>query len=438
MIDSIFTTAAEWISMMVLVILSHRRYSNLWTGVIAVCAFPIMYYSHDIGMMLGIVGGAGWMGSMAFSLIVMYLLMRLMIKASRKKVWFLWGLAFVFAELSGSVITFLGSFFGKESVWTGQSLWINLIRLAIYLLMGAGLYFMEHRIAKEFRHIHVSIWECLISVLIAITVFVIGNLDVIVMILQNGVPSSNAESNVIDYTKVLVNLCGVAMIYSLQNSLLRHHLEKETTLMTALMERQHDQYEFSRESMELINRKYHDLKHQIQVIESENDDAKKGEYLQEIKQGLDHFYAKANTGNAALDTVLTSKQLMCEADGITMITVADGSALSHISVMDMCSLMGNILDNAIESTRKAPEDERLIRLTIAKKQKFAVIRCENYCEKVPVIKDNQLKTTKQDKENHGYGTKSLVYVAEKNGGSASFNAQDHWFTVSIFLPLPSE
>ena len=121
--------------------------------------------------------------------------------------------------------------------------------------------------------------------------------------------------------------------------------------------------------------------------------------------------AQNKTGNSVLDTVLTGKSLYCAKRQIKLTCVADGAQLSFMDVMDICTLFGNALDNAIECELSIPDKEkRLIHLEVYTKKDFLVIRCENYCPAPPVFQDGLPMTTKADREYHGYVLKSMRYT----------------------------
>ena len=137
-----------------------------------------------------------------------------------------------------------------------------------------------------------------------------------------------------------------------------------------------------------------------------------------------------------LDTILFSKQLYCAKHRIAMMVVADGARLGFMDVMDICSVFGNALDNAIESVLKLPDKEkRLIRIAVYTQNNFLMIRVENYFEGPLQMEDGEFKTTKRDKGRHGYGIKSIHCIAEKYGGSVSAEAQDNWFHLRVLLPI---
>ena len=97
---------------------------------------------------------------------------------------------------------------------------------------------------------------------------------------------------------------------------------------------------------------------------------------------------------------------------------------------------GNALDNAIEHVIMIPEEEkRLIHLSVSAKKNFVFIKIENYCE--TEIKKNEhsfITTTKTDKQNHGFGLRSICAAAEKYGGSVNFDQIQNWFELIILLP----
>ena len=202
------------------------------------------------------------------------------------------------------------------------------------------------------------------------------------------------------------------------------------------MQNQYVQYKQSRESIELINYKYHDLKHQIAVLRSEEDPKKREEFLNRMEDGIRQYEAQNKTGNKVLDTVLTTKSLYCTKHGITFTCVADGTLLDFMDVMDICSIFGNALDNAIECELKIPDKEkRLIHVTVSKQKMFLILRFENYCEETLQYQEGALVTTKKEKEFHGYGLKSIQYTANKYEGAVSMNVEDNWFELKVLIPM---
>ena len=192
----------------------------------------------------------------------------------------------------------------------------------------------------------------------------------------------------------------------------------------------------SRESIELINYKYHDLKHQIEMLRKEQDPEKRTAFLNQMEDEIKQYELQNKTGNNVLDTVLTGKSMYCDKHGITLTSVVDGSLLDFMETMDICSIFGNALDNAIESVLAIPEKEkRLIHVTVTKQKSFILIRVENYFEGNLEYSNGELESTKKEKTFHGYGIKSIRYTANKDDGAVDIDTENQWFNLRILIPM---
>ncbi len=206
--------------------------------------------------------------------------------------------------------------------------------------------------------------------------------------------------------------------------------------MQNILQNQYANYQRSEESVELINRKYHDLKHQIAMLRNEAKGGRNLKYLDRVEQEIRAYEAENKTGNRVLDTILTSKSLHCQKNGIQLTCVADGSLLGFMDVMDLSALFGNALDNAIEGVSVLPSDEqKLIHLSVARQKGFVSIRLENRCKETMHIEKGMPSTTKAEKGLHGYGLKSIQATVEKYGGSVTVHAENGWFELRILIPL---
>ena len=152
-----------------------------------------------------------------------------------------------------------------------------------------------------------------------------------------------------------------------------------------------------------------------------------------------------NTGNQVLDVILTTKSLQCQKKKITLNAMVDGDLLTGIHVKDICSLFGNLIDNAIEATQLLENPEqRLITLSVRSRNQFVIVECENCSDPASVRLQktnarrrfqnlNLPRTTKGDKVKHGFGLKSIAQVAEKYGGAMNCSYEDGWFKVKVLL-----
>ncbi len=119
-----------------------------------------------------------------------------------------------------------------------------------------------------------------------------------------------------------------------------------------MLQLQYDTYKMSAESVELVNQKYHDLKHQIQILRRTESEEEKNAYLDQMEEEIKTYEARNKTGNRVLDIILTTKSLQCQKQGISLTCVAEGEELSFMRPMDISALFGNALDNAIERRPK--------------------------------------------------------------------------------------
>lgn len=143
------------------------------------------------------------------------------------------------------------------------------------------------------------------------------------------------------------------------------------------------------------------------------------------------------TGNEALDTILTEKSLACSNEDIVLSCIADGGALDFMSPSDIYSFFGNALDNAIEAVRQVSDPERRnITLNVARRGKMVAVSIENFYELMPKFQDGMPTTTKANKANHGFGVKSMQATCARYSGMLHMGAKDGVFYLNALLAGP--
>lgn len=270
-------------------------------------------------------------------------------------------------------------------------------------------------------------------VVISVTCFLMSNLSFV----YSNTPFSSSAIEGIYNIRTLMDLAGVAMLYAYHVQRRELYAQRELDAIQNILQNQYIQYKQSRESIDVVNRKYHDLKHQIAVLRAEQDPQRRMDFLDGMEEEIRAYEAQNKTGNSVLDTVLTGKSLYCARHGVELTCVADGAQLDFMDVMDICSIFGNMLDNAIEYELTIQDKKkRLIHLAVYTKKNFLVIQCENYCEDALELRDGIPVSTKGDGAYHGYGVKSIRYTAEKYGGTMTIHSRDNWFEMNIVIPIP--
>ncbi|MCI9175516.1 MAG: GHKL domain-containing protein [Lachnospiraceae bacterium] len=228
----------------------------------------------------------------------------------------------------------------------------------------------------------------------------------------------------------------LAITLYLQNELFKKgEMRKEIELMNLLRKKEREQYHLSKETIALINQKAHDLKHQIRALrEMPKEQADK--YLDEMEESVSLYEAMIQTGNETLDIILTEKSLFCRERGIALSCVADGSCLDFIDTVDLYTILGNAIDNAIEAAVKLKEQEkRQIDLMIYRRKKLLTIQLINPLEAPLVYEEGVPVTTKKDRGYHGFGLKSIKHTLKRYDGVLNIEEADGCFFVTMMIPI---
>lgn len=426
-IPRIYTAIAEWMACMLFILPVKKRFDNAKTG--ALMAVFLIVQSVFL-MITGSVKIYFWIPCMIIAVLMMIGFIYGCCEISLRDAGYFGMIAFVAAEFMASIEWQVVCFF-----WDGTVPAVaiqGVVLVAIYGCVAVILYKMLHMHLPKDGKMGISIKEYISGLVIAIAVFAVSNIS----FLTENTPFSGRYSFEIGNIRTLVDLGGIAILYAHLIQCCELRVRKELEAVQNVLQNQYVQYKQSRESIELINYKYHDLKHQIAVLRSEEDPKKREEFLNRMEEEIRQYEAQNKTGNKVLDTVLTTKSLYCAKHGITFTCVADGTLLDFMDVMDICSIFGNALDNAIECEVKIPEKEkRLIHVTVSKQKQFLILRFENYCEETLQYQEGTPVTTKKEKEFHGYGLKSIQYTVNKYEGAVSVNLEDNWFELKVLIPI---
>lgn len=213
--------------------------------------------------------------------------------------------------------------------------------------------------------------------------------------------------------------------------ILRHDLDVQQQLWA----QQRAQYETAMQNVDVINQKCHDLKHQIAALRLVADDAQRDSSIRSLEQSVMIYDAIAESGNKILDAVLTEKSLLCEAKGVELTCMADGKCFAFMDAVDLYAMVGNILDNAVESAARLPDPEqRTISFMAFSRAGLAFLQVENYYQGELQFDGALPRSSKPNADYHGFGLKSIQSVAEKYGGFLTVQAEDQIFLLRVTIP----
>lgn len=133
--------------------------------------------------------------------------------------------------------------------------------------------------------------------------------------------------------------------------------------------------------------------------------------------------------------ILNEKSLRCRSRGIALTYMGPGAELSFLDDMDLYSMFGNILENAITAADQFSQPEkRVVGMTIERKGNFVLLNTVNYLPKGLAFADGLPQTTKQgEKGYHGYGLKSIREIARRYHGDVSISATGGIFRLRVYL-----
>ena len=180
----------------------------------------------------------------------------------------------------------------------------------------------------------------------------------------------------------------------------------------------------------------HDYRNHIQVMKAyaaQGDMASISRYLDALDTDLNTVDTVIKTGNPMADAILNSKISLAKSRDIKVIADAHIPVKLKFSEIDLCCILGNLFDNAIEASQKLPEDKRLIRVYMDMKNTQLYISFTNFTGEGKLTRvDRLFRSTKG--EGHGLGLVRIDAIVDRLGGYLSRNSESGAFTTEILLP----
>ena len=229
-----------------------------------------------------------------------------------------------------------------------------------------------------------------------------------------------------------------ALIFILLEYLLQRIMKREEDktiiYQNKLMKQQMDEIENIYMSMRGWRHDYHNHLQSLKGYLSLNKVEQMKDYLNELETDLDSIDTLYHSGNLQLDSILNAKLAIAEKGQIRIHCDASIPPQLHVSDLDLCVILGNLLDNAIESCRKIKDpDERFIRVYIGILKKQLYISITNATSETVKQRTDHYFTTKRG--DHGHGLKRVDQVVKKYDGYLNRQNEPGVFATEIVLPL---
>ncbi len=250
-----------------------------------------------------------------------------------------------------------------------------------------------------------------------------------------------------DYSYLMVTiltflLMNIAVFYFMENIVKREEKSQQEKLTREQVRNQLRLYEQMNANYERQRREAHEYKNNISCIQwmlRSGDKKKAMDYVEKLlgKKAKDEV-SEIETKNPILNAILNQKyHLAWEKNIIVTLSVNDLSQV-EIEENDLVVLISNLFDNAIEAVEKMAQN-KIIHFKMINEQEQLTVSIKNpIIEEVEVVEGNYIKTTKQDKENHGIGMKNIKFIIEKYQGASTIKCKDKWFNFSAILPHKQE
>lgn len=254
------------------------------------------------------------------------------------------------------------------------------------------------------------------------------------MMIDNGMSSSFGVALSVAMGLMLINIITYLLMVQISKKNEEH---TEYVIEKMQVELYKTKLEESKNSFDEISRFRHDMKNHLQCVdalitENELQNAKK--YIKEIiDSGLNTGYCEIHTGNRVVDIILNAKILQCKKENIETVINIENFAFK-IDDMDICIILGNLLDNAIEECIRA-EGKKSIEFSISQNKGYVNIVIKNTIRNELIGKEIDFSTSKDNKKLHGIGLKSVRMAVKKNCGAVEFDIDRGCFIVNVLLPF---
>ena len=343
----------------------------------------------------------------------------LMTEAAPREAAYCMVLAYMTQHLHHCLGLILDHFCGTDGWWSAEiTVWIRLalVGFLVYLLFVRRICRDGHYPASVLKAL--SLYGLVMAVMYFLSIYV------------SDLPEGWLHGV---YTALLILVLMAEEVRSADQ--LRLQAEAQTRERMESMHR--TQYEMSKENIALINRKSHDLRRQVAALRTVGTPEEQAEAIAGIEQAVEIYDRSFRTGSRALDTVLMQKALLCSQQHIELSVMADGSLLRFIKSVNLFTMVSNILDNAIEACLRIPEEEkRAIHLSVHEKRGLVILQCENPYVGTVEMKDGLPVTIKEDKANHGIGTRSIAATAAEYGGVMRIDPTGGMYVLRIIFQPP--
>ena len=330
---------------------------------------------------------------------------------------------FFFAFIS---MDFLGQEFDQIVYIDTISFWKCVIYICSRVLMCCLVRWMQR--AKEIK---MRIWEYkTILILIDIALYVLikqYHIKLVGMAFGSRDIEGGAAGITLLSITVIIFFVGIVLF---KNKMIK----KENELLIVRDEMLQKNYRELECQLEQSRQLMHDIKNHFLILkdyEKKNDYEGLHNYLQEMEKNYLDASTHIWTGNRIVDLVLEQQKEVSQKKGIQFFIEASPIPEWLLDDSELCSLFGNLLDNAVEACDLIKEGKKEIRIRLERQNQLIFVKIRNTIAQSPRMKSGRLISTKADKKVHGYGLKNVRRIVNKYEGEFSYQITEKEFQVNI-------
>ena len=227
-------------------------------------------------------------------------------------------------------------------------------------------------------------------------------------------------------------LFAIALIY-IKNYIYLKEKEQKDQFMIETLKRQYSYYQNKQKDDERVKSIYHDMKNHLLVLENKENTEETQKMAKTLREQIENYEEYTHTGNDFLDVIIKDKTRIAKEKNIDFIVAIDFNDINFIEPLDISTIFGNALDNAIEGVEKLSEEKRVIYVKAGKINDFLSIVIENNYDSK--IKLENKKTTKKNTFLHGYGIQNIKNAVEKYNGTCTITKENEKFILKILIPI---
>ena len=225
----------------------------------------------------------------------------------------------------------------------------------------------------------------------------------------------------------------IVFLYS-KNTMFLREQEQKDKMQIAQLQQQFAYYQEKLKDEEKVRSVYHDMKNHLLVLQRQINSPETAEMVEKLQSQVAMYGDYEHTGNDILDIILKEKSETAREKHIALSVTADLNGVDFIEPLDVSTIFGNGLDNAIEASEKLPEEQRAILVKAGRVQNFFSVLIENSC--LQNREYTKQRTTKNDDFLHGFGISNMRKAAEKYDGQLTIKCENEKFTLKILIPIP--